>query len=1466
LLWLGRFIARPALRAEREVVSVSSLPFRRLLMRSRRAFRAFALLSFLALTRITGFGADVVVFGPATYQRGAGQPVTVARTFTVRKAVNPYILRVANRGVTSAVISVNGRVVLGPGDFEINEVRRDARAEERPVTLRDGANQIAVEVRGKPGTSLTVEIVHAIEDATPPTITATVAPAPNANGWNNTTVTVNFSCTDAESGIATCPPPVTVMAEGANQPISGSAVDNAGNRATTSVTVNLDKSPPVITTTHTPQPNGNGWINTPVTTHFTCDDALSGVLCPADEVVWTEGTNLTLTRTVTDLAGNSASVTSPPFNVDLTPPVVTVAVTPPPNANGWNNGLVTAQFVCSDAGSGIAACPSDQAMSVDGAGQSVTGTATDAAGNTATAYATVNVDRTAPVLTLSLPAAGTTVYTSSVIVSGVVTDTGSGIDGATCNRSAAIVADGTLTCVVSLAPGANIVEATTTDRAGNAASASLTFTYVRVPLLTIAAPANLSYTNITPTTVTGTIDDPAATVSVNAVPAAVVNGGFSVALPLAEGPNLITASGAGASATGTASMTVTLDTTPPHVTVTSPPDQFTTAEALISVAGNVNDIVVGTVNDQEARVTVNGAPARIANRTFLATDVPLVPGTNQIQVVATDRVGNAATTQLTVTRQVSGQPHIQLISGNNQTGAIGAVLSAPLVIALIDGLGNPITNTPVVFEVTQADGTVMSTGPPGATVIATTDDRGQAQVRWTLGARAGAGGNSVEAYAVGFEGTAIFTATGTQGPPGAIVVDSGNDQIGGVSQALAKPFIAVVVDTGHNRLGGVPVTFSVERGGGRFDGQSTVTVVSDSDGRVAATLTLGAEEGNANNVVHATFAGNEALAATFHASGRVPGSPALTRVSGVVLDNSNVPIPGVIVRAVLTNELHSNALSVQSAIAAQTDTQGQFTIPQAPVGLVKLLVDGSTAQLPGVYPSLEYDLVTVSGRDNTVGQPIYLLPLSSSNQLCVTATTGGGTLTIPDAPGFSLTFGPGQVTFPGGSKSGCVSVTMVHLDKVPMAPGFGQQPNFIVTIQPAGATFSPAAPMTLPNVDGLRPREVTEMYSFDHDIGSFVAIGTATVSDDGLTIRSNPGVGVLKAGWHCGGNPNATGNAASLGIVFGKPEYLTTIGKTVTVTASGSPPLDGDYINWQIDDPTIGDLIAPPQSCANQVNCSATVRGKKPGKTKVRVTFICRTTGSSITAAVDVTVVEIKYITFRNRFMSAFKPVDQMYKSVATFTGSTVRFSFETVPSNAIIPRSEIQWSGAASGSDREVDVTFSVAGTAMVVVTVGGTQMSAAVRVMDRPSGMGENVYALLHAIDTAKAVANNLIGIHPETLEATVWAAAQYPGVQRNTKADAARHTYWNCALAALTNPGYAEGVTYQHEVSSPGPATETIMDLNNNAAGRALAIGLTDLPGCRTAVIGAIAAGSATLYLDGSHGSINTSEDALLQPTSR
>jgi pimeloyl-ACP methyl ester carboxylesterase len=89
--------------------------------------------------------------------------------------------------------------------------------------------------------TLTVRI-----DKTPPLITAVVEPEPNANGWNNTDVTVTFVATDGLSGIDTVTDPITVTDEGADQEVVGEAIDLAGNSSTVGVILNIDKTPPVI--------------------------------------------------------------------------------------------------------------------------------------------------------------------------------------------------------------------------------------------------------------------------------------------------------------------------------------------------------------------------------------------------------------------------------------------------------------------------------------------------------------------------------------------------------------------------------------------------------------------------------------------------------------------------------------------------------------------------------------------------------------------------------------------------------------------------------------------------------------------------------------------------------------------------------------------------------------------------------------------------------------------------------------------------------------------------------------------------------------------------------------------------------------------------------------------------------------------------------------------------------------------
>jgi hypothetical protein len=748
--------------------------------------------------------------------------------------------------------------------------------------------------------------------------------------------------------------------------------------------------------------------------------------------------------------------------------------------------------------------------------------------------------------------------------------------------------------------------------------------------ITISAPADPAYLNISPTVVTGTVGDPSATVKVNGINAQVSSGTFSASVPLQEGTNTLTAVSLNSNnSVSTASKTVTLDTTPPHVTIDSPPNNFVTTDSSITVAGIVNDIVVGTVNNQQATVIVNGVPAAVTNRTYSAAAVPLALGVNTIQATGRDRAGNFATVSISVTRQTPTQPGLTMVSGNGLSGSIQTLLASPLVVKLLNGSGQAIANTPVVFSVTGGDGTVSATATSGLPSVAVnTNAQGQAQVYLTLGTRAGAGNNVVTASSVGIATTAVFTESATSTAASMIVVDSGNSQSGVVGQALPLPFIAITTDAGHNRLGNVPVTFTATQGGGSFAGQPSLTTSSDSDGRVAAVLTLGSAAGP--NVVTANFTGNTGLPATFTAQGLVPGPPANTTISGVVLDNSNNPINGVTMRLYQTNSGVNNNVPQQVGSSVTTNAQGFFQITSAPVGVFKLMADGTTAISGGPFPTLEYDLVTVAGQNNTVGSPIYLPQISSSAQLCVSATVGG-TLTVPQAPGFALTIAPGSATFPGGTQTGCVSVTPVNPDKIPMVPGFGQQPRFIVTIQPVGTTFNPPAAIRIPNVDGLAPRAVTEMYSYDHDLATFTAIGTGTVSADGSVIASDPGVGVLKAGWHCGGDPNTSGSAASLGVSINPGAIVKGVGATFSVTANGTPAQDGSY-SWEMvatqpnDDPSIATLTDAP-SCPDQGTCVATLSGVRGGKATLRVHFICSTTGAQATADMRVTIVQVNSIT-----------------------------------------------------------------------------------------------------------------------------------------------------------------------------------------------------------------------------------------------
>ena len=270
----------------------------------------------------------------------------------------------------------------------------------------------------KAGNAETAHTATVKIDQTAPTITHQQAPTANLAGWNKSDVTVTFTCADNLSGVKSCDGvaapagaltatgATTVTTEGANQAISGAAYDVAGNFATDSTSLNIDKTPPTISVAPDRAPNASGWYNAPVTVTFTCDDSLSGVASCTDPVTLNQGANQSASGTVTDKAGNSASTSLDGVNVDTTAPKLSGAATTTPNANGWYNGDVTIHWTCSDDLSGIAGgCPADQKLTGEGAAVTASASVSDVAGNTTTASVSVKIDRTAPVTTASYPGA-----------------------------------------------------------------------------------------------------------------------------------------------------------------------------------------------------------------------------------------------------------------------------------------------------------------------------------------------------------------------------------------------------------------------------------------------------------------------------------------------------------------------------------------------------------------------------------------------------------------------------------------------------------------------------------------------------------------------------------------------------------------------------------------------------------------------------------------------------------------------------------------------------------------------------------------------------------------------------------------------------------------------------------------------------------------------------------------------------
>lgn len=182
---------------------------------------------------------------------------------------------------------------------------------------------------------------------------------------------------------------------------------------------------------------------------------------------------------------------------------------------------------------------------------------------------------------------------------------------------------------------------------------------------------------------------------------------------------------------------------------------------------------------------------------------------------------------------------LELVSGDNQTAAVGSALSDSLVVRVTDALGNPSAGV-------QVDWTVAGGGSIGPATVLTGGD-GLAAAERVLGLASGI--QSAQA-SVTTLAPVVFTHTATAANPTALVMVSGDGQIGAVGVPLADSLVVRLSDDNGNGVGGQPITWVVATGGGSV---SPVTATTNPNGFAKTRWTLGGSAGS--NLLNAVSSG-----------------------------------------------------------------------------------------------------------------------------------------------------------------------------------------------------------------------------------------------------------------------------------------------------------------------------------------------------------------------------------------------------------------------------------------------------------------------------------------------------------------------------------------------------------------------------------------------------------------------------------
>jgi gliding motility-associated-like protein len=308
-------------------------------------------------------------------------------------------------------------------------------------------------------------------------------------------------------------------------------------------------------------------------------------------------------------------------------------------------------------------------------------------------------------------ASGTTSYTASV----ANTITGITVTPTTTDATATImvngvpVISGTASNAINLSVGANTItiivtaqDGTTTDtyavivnRAPSSTASLSNLTLSAGSLTPVFSSATINYVagesnTTTSITVTPTVTDPTATVTVNG--SAVASGAASGAIPLAIGPNTVTVVVTAQDGTTkttytvivtrTASSTATLSNLTISSGTLAPNFNTSVTSYAVSVPNAVSSVTVTpTATDPNAIITVNGTAATSGSP---SSPIPLVVGSNIVNIVVTAQDGTTVTYTITVSRTPATSvvlANLTISSGSLAPDFLGTIFSYASAVA-----------------------------------------------------------------------------------------------------------------------------------------------------------------------------------------------------------------------------------------------------------------------------------------------------------------------------------------------------------------------------------------------------------------------------------------------------------------------------------------------------------------------------------------------------------------------------------------------------------------------------------------------------------------------------------------------------------------------------------------------------------------------------------------------------------------